>query len=166
MYTRTYLRTLLKTATQLIENAHYDPITRLQIRIFSAISFGHSNSGILWCKARGRMLRSQTALVQFLLMIMTYDPFVVSMHYSDVMMSTMASQITIVSSVCSTVCSDADQRKYQSSTSLALCEGNSPVTGDSPHKGLVTRRMFPFDDVIMDIPMYSDKRSVWHLPRS
>ena len=31
-----------KLATQLIENAHYDPITRLQIRIFSAISFGHS----------------------------------------------------------------------------------------------------------------------------
>ena len=30
-----------------------------------------------------------------------------------------------------------------------LCEGNSPGTGDSPHKWLVTRKMFPFDDVIM-----------------
>ena len=28
-----------------------------------------------------------------------------------------------------------------------LCEGNSPVTG---HKGPVTRKMSPFDDVIMD----------------
>ena len=28
-----------------------------------------------------------------------------------------------------------------------LCEGNSPV--NSPHKGSVTRKMFPFDDVIM-----------------
>ena len=28
-----------------------------------------------------------------------------------------------------------------------LCEGNSPV--NSPHKGPVTRKMFPFDDVIM-----------------
>ena len=30
-----------------------------------------------------------------------------------------------------------------------LCEGNSPVTGDFPHTGPVTRKMFPFDDVIM-----------------
>ena len=30
-----------------------------------------------------------------------------------------------------------------------LCEGNRPVTGDSPHKGSVTRKLFPFDDVIM-----------------
>ena len=30
-----------------------------------------------------------------------------------------------------------------------LCEGNSPVTGEYPHKGTVTRKMFPFDDVIM-----------------
>ena len=30
-----------------------------------------------------------------------------------------------------------------------LCEGNSPVTGEFPHKGPVTREMLPFDDVIM-----------------
>ena len=30
-----------------------------------------------------------------------------------------------------------------------LCEGNSPVTGEFPHKRPVTRKMFPFDDVIM-----------------
>ena len=30
-----------------------------------------------------------------------------------------------------------------------LCAGNSPVTGEFPHKGPVTRKMFPFDDVIM-----------------
>ena len=30
-----------------------------------------------------------------------------------------------------------------------LCDGNSPVTVNSPHKGPVTRKMFPFDDVIM-----------------
>ena len=29
-----------------------------------------------------------------------------------------------------------------------LCEGNSPVTGEFPHKRPVTRKMFPFDDVI------------------
>ena len=30
-----------------------------------------------------------------------------------------------------------------------LCEGNSPVTMNSPHKGPVTRKILPFDDVIM-----------------
>ena len=30
-----------------------------------------------------------------------------------------------------------------------LCVGNSPGPGNSPHKGPVTRKMFPFDDVIM-----------------
>ena len=30
-----------------------------------------------------------------------------------------------------------------------LCVGNSPRPVNSPHKGPVTRRMFPFDDVIM-----------------
>ena len=39
----------------------------------------------------------------------------------------------------------ADQRKHQSSTSLAFVRW--PM--NSPHKGPVTRKMFPFDDVIM-----------------
>ena len=30
-----------------------------------------------------------------------------------------------------------------------LCEGNSPGPVNSPHKGPVTRKMFPFDDVII-----------------
>ena len=49
-------------------------------------------------------------------------------HYSDVIMSTMACQIT-VSIVYSTVCSGADQRSPQIS---GLCERNSPVTGEFP----------------------------------
>ena len=53
-------------------------------------------------------------------------------HYSDVIMSVMASQITSVSTVCSTVCSGADQRKHQSSVLLALCERNPPVTCGFP----------------------------------
>ena len=45
-------------------------------------------------------------------------------HYSDVIMSAMASQITGVSIVYSTVCSGADQGKYQSSASLAFVRGS------------------------------------------
>ena len=65
-------------------------------------------------------------------------------HYSDVIMSVMVSQITSL-----TIYSGTDQRKQQSSTSLAFVWGihRSPV--NSPHKWPVTWKMFPFDDVIM-----------------
>ena len=46
-------------------------------------------------------------------------------HYSDVIMSTIVSQITGVSIVCSTVCSGADQRKHQSPASLAFVMGST-----------------------------------------
>ena len=66
-------------------------------------------------------------------------------HYSDVIMIVMTSQMTGVSIVYSTVCSGADKKKYQRSALLAFVRW--PV--NSAHKGLVTRKMFPFDDVIM-----------------
>ena len=44
-------------------------------------------------------------------------------HDSDVIMSTMASQITSLAIVYSTVYSGADQRKHQSSVSLAFVRG-------------------------------------------
>ena len=49
----------------------------------------------------------------------------------------------------STVYSDTDQRKYQSSASLAFVRGIHRRPVNSPHKWPVTRKMFPFDDVIM-----------------
>ena len=56
-------------------------------------------------------------------------------HYSDVIMSEMASKITGIWTVCSSVCSGTDQRKHQCSASLAFVRGikQSPVI--SPHKG-------------------------------
>ena len=70
-------------------------------------------------------------------------------HYTDVTMSPNASQITSLRIVYSTVYSCADQRKYQSSTSLAFVRRIHRGPVNSPHKGPVTRKMFPFDDVIM-----------------
>ena len=70
-------------------------------------------------------------------------------HYSDVIMGAMASQIISVSIVYSTVCSGADQRKHQSSASLAFVRGIHRWPVNSPQKGPVTRKMFPLDDVIM-----------------
>ena len=50
---------------------------------------------------------------------------IVSSNYSDVIMSSIASQISSVCSVYSTICSGADQRKYQSSAQLAFMRGNT-----------------------------------------
>ena len=70
-------------------------------------------------------------------------------HCSDVIMSLMASQITSLTIVYSTVYSGADHRKHQRSVSLAFVRGIHRWPVNSPHKGPVTRKMFPFDDVIM-----------------
>ena len=66
-------------------------------------------------------------------------------HYNDVIMGAMMSQITSLTIVYSTVYSGANQRKHQSSASLAFLRG----IHRSPHKWPVTRKIFPFDDVIM-----------------
>ena len=65
-------------------------------------------------------------------------------------MGVMASRITSVSIVYSIVCSGVDQRKHQSSASLAFVRGIHRWPVNSPHKGPVTRKMCPFDDVIME----------------
>ena len=70
-------------------------------------------------------------------------------HYTDVTIGAIASQITNPAIVYSTVYSDADQRKHQSSASLAFVRGIHRGPVNSPHKWPVTRKMFPFDDVIM-----------------
>ena len=54
--------------------------------------------------------------------------------------------LTIVYSI---VYSDADQRKHQSFASLAFVQGIHRGPVNCPHKWPVTRKMFPFDDVIM-----------------
>ena len=66
-------------------------------------------------------------------------------------MSTMASQITSFTIVYSSVYSGTDQRKLQSSASLAFVRGIHQWSVNSPHKGPVKRKVFLFDDVIMNI---------------
>ena len=80
-------------------------------------------------------------------------------------MTAMASQITGVSIVCSTVCSGADQRKQQSSAIRALCEGNPPVTSQRvcnadnvsikwPHYELSLSGLYPESNGVLDNYMY------------
>ena len=67
-------------------------------------------------------------------------------------------------------------RRWSKKTSklrvTGLCVGNSPGPVNSPHKGPVTRKMFPFDDVIMDACLSTypshqfgqTERWAWFLP--
>ena len=90
-------------------------------------------------------------------------------HYSDVIMGTVASQITGFAIVYSNVNSSADQGKHQSFASLAFewRIHRSPV--NSPHKWPVTQKMFPFDEVIMNhgnsisLRITVQARVLWHI---
>ena len=84
-------------------------------------------------------------------------------HYNDVIMGAIAPQITSPTIVYSSVYSGADQKKHQSSASVAFVWGIHRWPVDSPHKWPVTWKMFPFDDVIMCVadPTMTTK---WHAP--
>ena len=78
-----------------------------------------------------------------------YDPYLAKKNHSYVIMSAMVSQIIDVLMVCSIVCSGADQRKNPSSASLAFVTRIHRWPVNSPHKGTASRKMLPFDEVIM-----------------
>ena len=81
----------------------------------------------------------------------------------DAIMGTMASQITSLTIVYSIVHSGADQRKHQSSASLAFCEGNSPVTGEFPHKWPV---MHTFFHLMTSSWAVQNTPTSWHMLRT
>ena len=66
-------------------------------------------------------------------------------HYCDVIIGVMMSQITSLTIFYSTVYSGADQRKHQSSASMAFVWGIHRWPVNSPHKWPLTRKMLPFD---------------------
>ena len=70
---------------------------------------------------------TNTAIAWCLVQVVTSMKF----HYSDVIMSAMASHITGVTIAYSTVCSDADKNPSKLRVT-GLCEMHSPVTGEFP----------------------------------
>ena len=103
----------------------------------------------------------QTTWVKYLLanghyltlLLTNFHPYVSQFqnHCRDVIMGAMASQITSLTIICSTVHSCADQRKRQSYAWLAFVRGIHRWPVNSPHKGPVTRKIYPVDDGIMMI---------------
>ena len=84
-------------------------------------------------------------------------------HYNEVKMSAMASQITSFTIVYSSVYSGTDERKHQSSASLAFVKEILWWPVNCSHKGPVTRKMFPFDDAIMINARYGNALpQIWH----
>ena len=69
-------------------------------------------------------------------------------HSRSLLIQSDINKQTGVSIVSSTACSGVNQRKHRSTASLAFVRGIQRRPLDSPHKGPVTRKMFPFDDVI------------------
>ena len=69
----------------------------------------------------------------------------VSEHFADVIMTTIASNHQPHGSLFG-----RRSKKTSKFRVTGLCVVNSPGPVNSPHKGPVTRKMFPFDDVIMN----------------
>ena len=90
-------------------------------------------SGAIWCQG------------SWLSLYHCLDFITLQWHYNG----PMASQITSLPIVYSAVYSGADQRKHQRSVLLAFVRGIHWWPVNSPHKGPVTWKMFPFDHVIM-----------------
>ena len=86
-----------------------------------------------------RTMLDQMTLVKMADEITRNSATVYVLHYSAVILGAMASQITRLTIVNSTVYSGADQRKYQSFASVAFVWGIRPVK----------RKLFSCDDVVM-----------------
>ena len=102
-----------------------------------------------WCPVPRGVKFSAGEILKYKLRIFLPRWQMLTLHYNDVIMGTMASQITSLVIIYLTVYSGADQRKHQSSRSLSLVRGIHRWPVNSPHKWQVTRKTFPFDDVIM-----------------
>ena len=95
------------------------------------------------------------------------NDYVWGYHYDDVIMTMLVTQITSLTVVYSIVYSGVNQRKHQSSASLAFVREIHRGPVNFPHKWPVTRKMFPFDDVIMSrvvsllLPMIINPKHAW-----
>ena len=85
----------------------------------------------------------------------------ITAHYNDVIMGAIASEITGLPIVYSTVYSGADERKHQSSVSLAFVREIHRWPVNSTHKGPATQIMFPFHHVIMPYQINFGGATFW-----
>ena len=99
------------------------------------------------CLVSGMLILSGVSLL-----LTTAVPVNSGNNYNDVIMRLMASEITSLTIVYSTVYWGPDQRKHQNSPSLAFVRGIYRWPVNSLRKRPVSRKMFPIDDVINNQP--------------
>ena len=101
------------------------------------------NSLVFWFTNRAALkIRANMNQVILILPIKSRQGVVTPSHYIDVIMTTMASQITSLAVVYSTVYSDANQRKHQSSASLAFVWGSHRDRWNPRTKGQLRGKCF------------------------
>ena len=83
-------------------------------------------------------------------LLLTWISFSPSSRGNDVIMISMAFQITSLAIFYSTAYSGTHQRKHQSSASLVCMRRIHRLPVNSPHKEPATPTMFPFDDVVIN----------------
>ena len=121
------------------------------------VSFTHDLFGscpivFTFCTEHSSIIQNFKTIEQLKLMLwasMISGDLSLRWHYNDVIMNAMASQIISLTTVFSTVYSDVNQRKHQSSIFLAFVWGIHRWPVNSPHKRPVTLKKIPFDDVTM-----------------
>ena len=103
-------------------------------------------------------------------------------HYNNVIMNAIVCQITASRFFTQALIQAHIKEKNQSFASLALVRGIHRWPVNSPHKGPVTRKMFPFDDLIMILWKSTDKfrmytntfsttytvcyKQIWHISKN
>ena len=95
-----------------------------------------------WVQSRGSCNATDVHRVFQNPLLLLHDIYVIPLHYDDVIMGAIASQINSLTIADSIVYSDADQRKQQSSASLAFVRGFHRGPVNSPHKWPVTWKCF------------------------
>ena len=131
---------------QIAPSLHYIHSLKNVLRCSPLHLFSNTSSTFIWSDEHDEVTKWIRTVQTKDAHIWTLGPF---NHYDDVVMGAIASHITSLTIVYTTVYWDSDQSKHQSSASLAFVWGIHRAPVNSPHKWPVTRKMFPFHDVIM-----------------
>ena len=140
-------RSILKSLT-LPFDGHWRPISNIYVLCEYWKNLQLYWKRLMFCTAINISKSHELSILWCLFVYFIESLAIEILYYNDVTMGAMASQITSITIVYWTVYSGAEQRKHQSSASLAFVRVIHRWPVNSPHKWPVTRKIFPLDDVI------------------